>query len=90
MSISAHVQFVPLQSREPLSIIDKAINCFKHSGLEYEVGAFGTSIEGERSAIQKLVQQLLSFDFCDEFLLNVQYHVGNNRLLNLEKVSKFR
>ena len=90
MSLSAYLQFIPLKSKEPMSIIDIAIECIKNSGLEYEVGPFGTSIEGENSAVQKLIEELLSQKFCEEFLVNVQYHIGDSRLSNDEKVSKFR
>ena len=90
MTLSAYVQFIPLKSKEPLAIIDLAIECIKNSGLEYEVGPFGTSIEGDYSAVQKLIEELLSPSFCEDFLVNVQYHVGDSRLSNSEKVSKFR
>jgi len=90
MSLSAYIQFIPLKSKEPMSIIDIAIECIKNSGLEHEVGPFGTSIEGENSAVLKLIKELLSQEFCEEFLVNVQYHVGDSRLSNAEKVSKFR
>ena len=73
MSLSAYVQFIPLKSKEPMSIIDIAIECIKNSGLEYEVGPFGTSVEGENSAVQKLIKELLSQRICEEFLVNVQY-----------------
>lgn len=90
MSISANVQFIPLKSKEPMSIIDIAIECIKNSGLEYEVGPFGTSLEGENCAVQEVIKELLSQRICEEFLVNVQYHVGDSRLSNAEKVSKFR
>ena len=90
MSLSAHIQFIPLKTKEPLSYIDHAIECIKNSGLKYEVGPFGTSIEGEHYAVQRLIEELLCKSICEEFLVNIQYHVGNTRLLNSEKVSKFK
>ena len=90
MTLSAYVQFIPLKSKEPLAIIDRAIECIKNSGLEHEVGPFGTSIEGDYSAVQKLIEELLSPSFCEEFLVNIQYHLGDSRLSNSEKISKFR
>ena len=90
MSLSAYVQFIPLKSKEPMSIIDIAIECIKNSGLEYEVGPFGTSLEGENSAVQEVIKELLSQRICKEFLVNVQYHVGDSRLSNAQKISKFR
>ena len=90
MTLSAYVQFIPLKSKEPLAIIDIAIECIKNSGLEFEGGPFGTSIEGENSAVLKLIEELLSQKFCEEFLVNVQYHVGDSRLSSAQTVSKFR
>jgi uncharacterized protein YqgV (UPF0045/DUF77 family) len=70
--------------------VDAAIALIQDSGLSYEVGPFGTSVEGPKTAVQKLIDDLLSFTTCEEFLLNVQYHVGDDRLSNAEKVAKFR
>lgn len=90
MNISAQIQFIPLHSTKPMAEVDAAIALIQNSGLTYEVGPFGTSIEGPKTAVQKLINDLLSLTTCEEFLLNVQYHVGDNRLSNTEKVAKFR
>jgi len=90
MNISAQIQFIPLHYTEPMVDVDAAIAIIQNSGLTYEVGPFGTSIEGPKTAVQKLIGDLLSFTTCEEFLLNVQYHVGDDRLSNAEKVAKFR
>jgi uncharacterized protein YqgV (UPF0045/DUF77 family) len=73
-----------------MAAVDSAIALIQSSGLTYEVGPFGTSVEGPKSEIQKLIDDLLAVTACEEFLLNVQYHIGENRLTNEEKVSKFR
>lgn len=70
--------------------VDAAIVHIQDSGLSYEVGPFGTSVEGPKIAVQNLIDDLLSLTTCKEFLINVQYHVGDDRLSNAEKVSKFR
>ena len=90
MNISAQIQFIPLHSAEPMAQVDAAIAVIQNSGLAYEVGPFGTSVEGPKIQVQRLVDQLLSLTTCEEFLLNVQYHIGENRLSNEEKVAKFR
>lgn len=90
MNISAQIQFIPLLSTEPMAVVDTAIALIQNSGLTYEVGPFGTSVEGPQTAIQKLIDDLLSLTNCKEFLLNVQFHVGDDRLSNEEKVAKFR
>ena len=90
MNISAQIQFIPLYSTEPMAQVDAAIAVIQNSGLTYEVGPFGTSVEGPKTAVQRLIDDLLSLTTCKEFLLNVQYHSGDNRLSNAEKVAKFR
>ena len=90
MNISAQIQFIPLHSTKPMAEVDAAIVLIQDSGLSYEVGPFGTSVEGPKTAVQNLIDDLLSLTTCKEFLINVQYHVGDDRLSNTEKVSKFR
>ena len=90
MMISAQIQFIPLLATEPMAQVDTAIELIENSGLTYEVGPFGTSVEGPEIQVQSLIDQLLSLNTCEEFLLNVQYHIGENRLSNEEKVAKFR
>ena len=90
MMISAQIQFIPLLATNPMAQVDIAIELIQNSGLAYEVGPFGTSVEGPKIQVQSLIDQLLSLNTCEEFLLNVQYHIGENRLSNEEKVAKFR
>jgi len=90
MMISAQIQFIPLHATEPMVEVDAAIALIQDSGLSYEVGPFGTSVEGPKTAVQRLIDNLLSLSTSKEFLLNVQYHVGDDRLSNAEKVAKFR
>jgi len=88
--LSAHIQFIPLSNEAPMAAVDSAIALIQTEGLTYEVGPFGTSVEGEASAIQELVHNLLKSTISKEFLLNVQYHVGTDKLSNADKVAKFR
>jgi uncharacterized protein YqgV (UPF0045/DUF77 family) len=88
--IAAHIQFIPLASDAPIELVDHAIAIIQKSGLQYEVGPFGTSVEGEATLVSGTVEALLACPTTSEFLLNVQYHVGPTRLSNLEKVAKFR
>lgn len=90
MTVSAHVQFIPLKEDAPMQAVDKAIFIIQESGISYEVGPFGTSIEGNAVDVMKLIQTLLESDISQEFLLNAQYHVGPARLSNIDKVAKFR
>jgi len=90
MTISAQIQFIPLYSDSPMDRVDEAIAIIQASGVRYNVGPFGTSVEGEQSLINELVLQLQNLKTTPEFLLNVQYHLGEHRLSNDEKVAKFR
>ena len=90
MTLSAHIQFIPLQEDTPMQAVDKAILIIQKSGISHEVGPFGTSIEGNMTDVMKLIQCMLDSTISEEFLLNVQYHVGQARLSNIDKVAKFR
>jgi len=90
MTISAQIQFIPLHNDSPMDRVDEAIAIIQASGVRYSVGAFGTSVEGEQGVINELVLELQNLKTTSEFLLNVQYHLGENRLSNDEKVAKFR
>ena len=88
--LSANIQFIPLQSEDAMAAVDQAISLIQHASVSYEVGPFGTSVEGDARPIEKLVHNLLKTAISKEFLLNVQYHVGGEKLSNAEKVAKFR
>jgi len=88
--LSANIQFIPLHSEDPMAAVDQAIALIQSVGISYEVGPFGTSVEGEAEAVEELVHHLLKSVVSKEFLLTVQYHVGGNKLSNEEKVAKFR
>ena len=90
MTISAQIQFIPLHSDSSMDRVDEAIAIIQASGVRYSVGPFGTSVEGEQGEINELVLELQNLKTTPEFLLNVQYHLGENRLTNDEKVAKFR
>ena len=88
--IAAQIQFIPLESQNSMELVDDAIAIIQMSGLTYEVGPFGTSVEGPSSLVHATIQKLLASHTATEFLLQVQYHVGPTRLSNQEKVAKFR
>ena len=90
VQLSAHIQFIPLHHEEPMAAVDVAIGFIQSSGLAYEVGPFGTSVEGASHTVEELVHLLLHSSISKEFLLNVQFHVGDDKLSNTAKVAKFR
>ena len=88
--LSANIQFIPLHSENPMAAVDEAIALIQSVGVSYEVGPFGTSIEGDIDAVNNLIHNLQKSAITKEFLLNVQYHVGGDKLSNEEKIAKFR
>ena len=89
-ALSANIQFIPLHSEDPMAAVDQAIALIQSVGISYEVGPFGTSVEGNIDSINDLIHLLQKSAITKEFLLNVQYHVGEDKLSNAEKVAKFR
>lgn len=74
-----------------METIDRAIHLIKSTSLQVEVGPFGTAVEGPLREIESLISQLLRFEHqSQEFLLNVQFHVGDSRLSNEEKTKKHK
>jgi uncharacterized protein YqgV (UPF0045/DUF77 family) len=88
--LSANIQFIPLHSENPMAAVDEAIALIQSVGVSYEVGPFGTSVEGDIDAVNNLIHNLQKSTITKEFLLNVQYHVGGDKLSNEEKIAKFR
>ncbi|MDC0614773.1 thiamine-binding protein [Schleiferiaceae bacterium] len=88
--LSANIQFIPLHSENPMAAVDEAIALIQSVGVSYEVGPFGTSVEGDIDAVNNLIHNLQKSAITKEFLLNVQYHVGGDKLSNEEKIAKFR
>ena len=88
--LSANIQFIPLHSEDAMAAVDQAISLIQHASVSYEVGPFGTSVEGDVDAVNDLIRKLQKSTIAKEFLLNVQYHVGGEKLSNAEKVAKFR
>jgi uncharacterized protein YqgV (UPF0045/DUF77 family) len=88
--LSANIQYIPLHIEAPMEAVDEAIALIQSAGVSYEVGPFGTSVEGDVDAVNDLIHKLQKSMIAKEFLLNVQYHVGGDKLSNVEKVAKFR
>jgi uncharacterized protein (TIGR00106 family) len=57
----AEIQVVPKPSGNETAryyFVERALDVIKASGLKYEVGALGTTIEGEPAAVWSLLQQI--------------------------------
>lgn len=89
MKASINLQFVPLINGDRMGAIDRAIAVIKDSGLYCLVGPFGTAVEGSLEELESLVGMLLrSPGNSTEFLLYVQWHVGESALSIHEKIDK--
>ena len=89
--ISAQIQVVPLRHEDPMGTIDQAIAIIKSTNLNVEVGPFGTAVEGALNEIEDLISKLLRMpELQSEALINVQFHLGEDKLTNEQKTSKHR
>lgn len=93
--INASIQIIPVvQDRHPYEWVDEAIAVIRHSGIQYEVGPFGTVIEGTYEAVMQViaaVNEHLYQQGCPEWITNlqVQFRSGGN-ITAFEKVEKHR
>ena len=93
--INASIQLVPLApGPEAIAHIDEAIRIIRASGLPFEVGPFGTSVEGSFEQVMQLLGQLhhhMAGQPKAEWLLNIQLHgkAGANSLMR-PKTEKHR
>lgn len=55
--IIAELSIIPQDCGDTSPIIDLAIDVIRRSGLRYEVGPLGTTIEGDREAVFRVLRQ---------------------------------
>jgi len=94
MIVNASIQVVPLTEIEnAIPLIDKAIAIIQQSNINYTVGAFETTLEGEYEDVQKLIKQVEDLCYSQkeiQFLVYKKLHVcGGNDILISGKTSKF-
>jgi uncharacterized protein YqgV (UPF0045/DUF77 family) len=74
--------------------VDEAIALIERKGLNYEVGPFSTSIEGDWAAIAELVEEIRDALFTkglDEFLVQLQVQFDRQKPVSAsEKTAKFK
>lgn len=56
--ISCEISFVPIQSESYLSDVDKVVKLIKESELDYQVGIFSTTIQGDKDKIFSLLKKI--------------------------------
>ncbi len=78
MLIHVHVAPTPLGDEQgPYSVVEGAIRAIEQSGLEYEVGALGTTIQGPADRLWALMREL--HDAC--FLAGAEHVMTHVRIL---------
>ena len=94
--VSASLQLVPIipGAKHPYEWIDEVIAIIKASGLQYEVGAFSTSVESDYKSVMRLINNINSFLFaqnCPEWVLQVQLQLRSGaHMTSSEKIDKHR
>jgi uncharacterized protein YqgV (UPF0045/DUF77 family) len=91
---NASLQLIPIvQDRHPYEWVDEVIELIDRSGLRYQVGPFGTVIQGtyeEINAIIQTINQYLNERLCAEWVLNVQWHLRSGGDVTVEEKTKGR
>lgn len=54
--IVAELSITPLETGDTSRVVDLAIDVIRRSGLRYEVGPLGTSVEGERDEVFRVLK----------------------------------
>ncbi len=93
--INASVQIVPVVlDKHPYEWVDEAISVIQQSGIKYEVGAFGTVLEGKYDEVMQLIHAINEHLYqkgCSEWISNLQIQIRSDRdVTGEEKTSKFR
>lgn len=91
--INAAIQIVPIvNDRHPYEWVDEAIEVIKQSGIDYEVGAFATVVEGTYDSVMKVVHSVNEHLFirsCGEWIVNLQVQLRYDRdITAVEKTAK--
>jgi uncharacterized protein (TIGR00106 family) len=75
MSVLVHFSIFPLDKGEHLSsYVARAVRIIRDSGLTYQLGAMGTTIEGEWHEVMEVVERcyrVLETD-CDRIVVNMK------------------
>jgi uncharacterized protein (TIGR00106 family) len=78
-TIHASVQVIPLsQDRHPYEWVDEAIGVIQRSGIVYQVGAFGTILEGSYAEVMALIQEINEYLYqkgCPEWINQLQIQI---------------
>ena len=92
--INASIQIVPIvNDRHPYEWVDEAIAVISQSGITYEVGAFGTVVEGSYSEVMKIIDMINEHLYkrgCAEWISNLQIQIrSGGDIIGEEKTAKY-
>lgn len=91
---NASLQVIPIvQDRHPFEWVDEVIAIIEKSGLTYQVGAFGTVVEGTYEQVGKLIGEINTYLFqarCEEWVLQIQWHIRSSRSVTVAEKIKGR
>ena len=91
--VNMDIQVLPLTSEDVYPIVDRAIAVIQESGLRYEVGALGTTLEGDLDACMEVAKEAHRACFVDGVervvtIVKIGEAVGGSSID--EKVDKYR
>lgn len=55
---ACEISFLPMQGRDGIDHVDKAIELIKKSTLEYSVGAMSTFVRGDKDKVFRLLKKI--------------------------------
>ncbi|HTL07379.1 MAG TPA: thiamine-binding protein [Chitinophagaceae bacterium] len=93
-TVNASIQILPVvQDRHPYQWVDEAIAVIQQSGIQYEVGAFATTLEGSYAEVMEVIHSINEYLFsrhCHEWICNAQIQIrSQGPITAYEKTSKF-
>ena len=93
--VNASLQLLPVATeKHPYEWVDEAIAIIKQSGLQAEVGAFTTVIEGSYEKVMKVIHDINEYLYqqqCSEWILGVQIQIrSNSDITGEEKTAKHK
>ena len=93
--INASIQILPVATeKHPYEWVDEAIEIIRKSGLQYEVNAFATTIEGMYNEVMKVIGDInehLNNRGCEEWITNLQIQIRSTKDITAgEKTMKHR
>lgn len=93
--INASVQILPIvQDKHPYEWVDEAIAVIQDSGIQYEIGAFSTVLEGSYPEVMAVIDAINEHLFthqCQEWITSVQIQIrSGGDMTGDEKTAKFK